>query len=128
MIKNFKVMDAVALSFNNNYFDLHNNFKITHLQINKRDLEIQFVSLKSDAKNKHIEIKFSELSYFESDVFPLANGYLFVSEIGYKNPEDMDRDWLLGENLSAPADHLFFRFDGDHFLRIFYQTAEVRIF
>lgn len=127
MIKNFKVMDAIALSFNNNYYDLHNDFKITQLQVDKRDLKIKFASLKSDAKNRHIEIIFSEFSYFESDVFPLTDGCLFVSEIGYKNPEDMDCDWLLGENLSVLADHLFFRFDGDHFLRIFSRSAEVRI-
>lgn len=128
MIKNFKIIDAVALSFNGDCFDLHNDFKITQLQVDKKDLKIEFASLKNDAKNKNIEIIFSEFSYFESDVFPMTDGYLFVSEIGYKNPEDMDCDWLLRENLSVSADHLFFRFDGDHFLRIFSRNAEVRIF
>lgn len=126
MIKNFKIMDAIALSFEDNYFDLHNDFEITQLRMNERDLIINFSSLNGSEKNKSIEIIFHEFSYFESDVFPLVDRCLFVSEIGYKNPDDMDCDWLLDEKSSTTGDHLFFRFDADNFLRIFARNAEVR--
>ncbi|RYH61442.1 MAG: hypothetical protein EON54_10175 [Alcaligenaceae bacterium] len=128
MIKNFKIMDAVALSFEDGYFDLHNDFKITRLKNNGQDLAIIFSSLKDDERNGSIELIFHEFSYFESDVFPLTSECLFISEMGYKNPDDMDCDWLLSEKSSVAGDHLFFRFDADRFLRIFARHAEVRIF
>jgi hypothetical protein len=48
-------------------------------------------------------------------------------ELGYKNPDDMDIDWLLQEQESSPDDHLVFTFSGGAFFRVHSQYAEVTL-
>lgn len=127
MIKNFEVVDAVGLSFEGNYFDLHNDFKIIDLKIDGSDFEIAFQRLVDSEEVGGVRIEFRNFNYLESDVFPLNGDCLFISEVGYKNPDDMDCDWLLSESASRVEDHLFFRFDADHFLRICAQSVEAKI-
>ncbi|MCT6721674.1 hypothetical protein [Acidovorax sp. K2F] len=127
MIRNFEIVEAVGLSFEAGYFDLHNDYKIADLWNNGGNFHIRFQRLPDSVGGQDVEIVFFGVCFLESDVLPANGRNLFISEIGYKNPDDVDYDWLLSEFLSTTEDHLFFRFDADHFLRIFAKIAEAKI-
>jgi len=43
--------------------------------------------------------------------------------MGYKNPDDIDDNWLMTEKQANSNDHLFLRFDKNDFIRIYCQEA-----
>jgi hypothetical protein len=48
-------------------------------------------------------------------------------ELGYKNPYDMDIDWLLQEEESFPNDHLVFTFSGGAYLLVHSQYSDITL-
>ncbi len=129
MDKNFFIDNAVAIGVEDHLCDLHNFYDFKELKI---DACVKAVSLlfvlnvqveKDKTMQKEVSIKFRGVEYFELSPNFVHKLTCNLEEIGYKNPGDMDVDWLIDENKSEKSDHLFFRFDSDEFIRIYSKTA-----
>ena len=131
MKKNFLVDQAIALSCEQGYYDLHNCFDFSGFEFNvsKKIFRLNFhraPESKGDAKELSIEILGVD-SLELSDFFVLHAGS-YLLEMGYKSATDRDHDWLISEEKCSPQDHLFFRFDQDEFIRVHGKQAEVCLY
>ncbi len=129
MDKNFVVDNAVAIDIEGSLYDLHNFYDFKELNI---DAAIKVVSLlfvinsqtvKDRQMYEKVSIKFRGVQYFELSQNFVSKITCDLEEIGYKNPGDMDVDWLIDENKSVESDHIFFRFANDEFIRIYSKEA-----
>lgn len=121
MEKNFLVDQAIGLSCEEHYFDLHNCYDFQGFDFDVIEktfcLNFTIASESQDLKQK-VSIKFVGV-----DTLEFSNGFFIhinrnLSEIGYKSADDQDHDWLVGEDKSSPQDHLFFRFEADQYIRL----------
>jgi len=129
MEKNFAVDQAIGLSCEGHYFDLHNcyDFQGFDFDVAGKTFYLNFTrssGSQQDLKQK-VSIKFVGIDAFElsDDFFRHINRNL--SELGYKSADDRDHDWLVGEDKSSPQDHLFFRFEADQYIRVHGRWATV---
>lgn len=129
MDKNFVVDNAVAINVEGYLYDLHNFYDFKELNI---DAAIKVVSLlfvinsqaaKGKQMKKKVSIKFMGVEYFELSPNFVSMITCDFEEIGYKNPGNMDVDWLVDESKSVESDHLFFRFSNDEFIRVYSKVA-----
>lgn len=124
MEKNFVIEDAVAVSVEGRYFDLHNLYDFKELRV-EVDTKVVYLSFEINSKfketaqtDKTLMIKFKGVDYFELSPNFVAKATGDLEEIGYKNPGDMDVDWLINDEKFTKTDHIFFRFGNDEFIRI----------
>ncbi|NWC00539.1 hypothetical protein HX882_32175 [Pseudomonas gingeri] len=130
MIKNFSIPDSVTLQINERVFDLHNDFNVYAVSKNFQEnvLEVTFASTVEGIKpQERITVTFHEIDalLLSSNALNLAEPDLM--EMGYKNPEDFDHDWINRESVSTSEDHLFFRLCGDEFIRLHSKSATARV-
>src|SRR5689334_9769772 len=124
MSKNFKIYGGVILESQNFSFDIHNDFDLKGLSINlfDKELNILFERFESDWINGDLPIKF-ELEFKNFKTFNISKNFfsssdLTVDQIGYKEKDDTNMDWLIEEeNFQEGFDYVI-RLMNDEFLRI----------
>lgn len=131
MEKNFTIEQAVSINYEGQHFDLHNcyDFKKFSFEIGTKTVLLKF-ELNSEfagssAMVRSIIVKFSGVDFFQ--LSPQFANFVSdnLSEMGYKNPDDMDHDWLVGESKSTKLDHMFFRLANDEYIRLHSRWAAV---
>jgi len=128
MKKGFEIGQSNEVIKADKIYDLHNmyNFIGVVLIAKDRRLHILFEPNPEYGKSQlPILLSFEEIDYLE---FSPNFGTRIISgldEIGYKNPEDRDDEWLMDEQQATCNDHLFFRMDGGDFIRIHCQNADI---
>lgn len=128
MEKDFLILDAVAIQIGSDYCDLHNDFDLSSLRVDfaDRTLHLWFSPAPTNSSatpNKNVSLSFYDIDYLSVSSALLARMTQDVVEIGYKNPDDFDHDWLIRESQATSADHLFIRFSGDEFIRVHSKVA-----
>lgn len=128
MKKNFVVDNSVALEGNDFYYDLHNSYVVSNINLSpdKKTLKIVLERLNGnwikETDPKKIELVFENINFLDvsSNFDHLPQG---IEEIGYKNEGDFDYDWLMNED--ADNDHLVLRLVNDEYLRVLSGSAKV---
>ena len=129
MDKNFSIDNAVSIDADDYLCDLHNFYDFTEIRIeaSTESVSILFTLNSQFEENglmqKEVSIKFSGVEYFELSPNFVSKFTRNLEEIGYKNANDKDVDWLINEDKSEKTDHLFFRFETDEFIRIYSKMA-----
>ena len=128
MDKNFKVGQSNELVQGDKIFDLHNCYDFSGFFL--RNDYTAFLAFGPNAEYgiglPPVLLEFCRLDYLmlSSDFFTLDR--IDLDEIGYKSPNDIDDQWLLGEDQADSECHIFFRFLGGHFVRMHGSRAELR--
>jgi hypothetical protein len=122
MKKNFKVGQSNELITVKNTYDLHNMYDYIGVMIRNstQDVKISFVPNSTYGKDEaQISLRFSKVSFLEFSSNFGAQIINNIDEIGYKKEGDYDDEWLLTEVQASGNDHLFFRLENNHFIRIY---------
>jgi hypothetical protein len=129
MLKDFLIADNVGVKIGAQYADLHNDYDLTQIRIGSRDsiVEIEF-KLRHEAANMQrpatIVFRFSNVDWFQTSHGVANVGDGDLAEIGYKEPEDTDHNWLIREEQAAAESHMFFRLTNDEYIRIHARKAQ----
>jgi hypothetical protein len=109
----------IALQSGESYFDVHNDYELVSSLRDSARCYLHFV--KRTAKwvkvpdPSHLALVFEQVQYFQqSEELQLPNS---IQEIGFKELNDLDVDWFM-ELPEAETDHILFRLEDDHFIRI----------
>lgn len=126
MIKNFIISSSVNLKFDGQEPDLHNCYRvqtITHCSQTRTFKIIFSQTYPPNAPTTLITLEFSNTAILSvsENIFNLKEPYL--EEMGYKNPDDTDLDWLIEQRKSTPDDHLILRFCDDEYIRVYCDRA-----
>ncbi len=131
MERNFTIEQAVSVNYEDQCFDLHNcyDFKEFCFEVLTKTVLLKF-ELNNGVANSNnmarlICLKFSSVDYFELSPQFVNGVNQNLSEIGYKNPDDTDYDWLINESKSTRLDHIFFRLANDEYIRLHSRWAVV---
>lgn len=128
MKKEFAIGQSNEIIKGQKIIDLHNEYDFVGviLKGNECRLQIQFAPNPEHGKGKpHITLNFDGIDYLEFSPNFGTRPISGLDEIGYKNVNDRDDNWLLTEQQATDKDHLFFRMDGGSFIRIHSQHADV---
>lgn len=119
------------MNFETMSFDLHNNydFKAVDFHIASKTFSLIFESASCmEFKGKKADtlmIRFIDVDYLKfSDGF-VQHVTHDLAEIGYKNPQDNDLDWLMGEKNCEALDHMIFRFANDEYIKLHSSSSKV---
>ncbi|MBS1632569.1 MAG: hypothetical protein JST10_08350 [Bacteroidetes bacterium] len=132
MRKNFKIAQSISIEGEGFYYDLHNNYDFSNLQLSSSNnsVYISFTRKNGGWVPSENPLKLGllfyglKLIYFSKNFF--INPSTNIEELGYKAIDDENLDWLSQEDKSLSDDHLVFRFDNDEFIRIYAETVEVK--
>ncbi len=133
MLKDFVIADAVAIQIGSQYIDLHNFYDFVQLRLSPMDgtVEMFFRRVSGlEAPADHpltVELLFSDVDYLAVSSEVGKQSERSVHEIGYKEPNDTDLDWLDDEKHATPAAHLFVGLDNDQFVRIHARRVQARL-
>lgn len=123
MKKNFLIDQAVGVIYEGRYFDLHNcyNFQGFEFEVVGKKFRLVFECSDSALTTPQTKIL---IEFIDVSVLELSYGFTShinqnLVEMGYKNADDRDYDWLVEERNAFETDHLFFRFDSDEYIRIY---------
>jgi hypothetical protein len=134
MKKNFKVVDGIAIQFENFYLDLHNDYDVININIKIEEqtiVKLLFNKLNEKWVNKEnpssIVLEFEGLENldFSENLFTTFSNT--IEEIGYKDKNDKDYDWIQSESQSNIESNIFFRFENDGYIKIYSQSAILRL-
>ena len=113
------------------FLDLHNcyDFKELGFEVATKTASLKFEVNKSiDGSGEMMQaivLKFSGVDHFElSPQFANSVSH-YLAEMGYKNPDDSDLDWLVDEGRSTKSDHIVFRLANDEYIRLHSRWALV---
>ncbi|TVQ84918.1 MAG: hypothetical protein EA357_01630 [Micavibrio sp.] len=109
-------------------YDLHNLYDFVGVILKTKDRYLQLLfspNSEYGEKEPPVLLNFEDVDYLEFSPDFGTRTLSGLAEIGYKNPEDRDDDWLLNEEQAASGDHLFFRMDGDEFVRLHCRYADL---
>lgn len=128
MQKNFRVGKNNELIHEGRVYDLHNQYDFGGLFMDGRGmLRLLFkANAEHGAGLPSIGVEFHDVDYLELSESFASAVVPDLDEVGYKNPGDWDDNWLLSEKQAGAASHLFFRFSGDHYLRVHSGSARLR--
>jgi hypothetical protein len=121
MNRNFILSDAVTIEFNEKWFDLHNCFDISKLlySFTEKKLVLSFSGLPEFlGGTPTVTMEFSEILRISHSPGLLDLEEPTLIEMGFKNPDDYDHDWIIEENMATTDDDFFIRFVKDEYLRI----------
>ena len=127
MKKQFKIDHSIAIEMDGIYIDLHNfySFEGFIIDIPKNEVKLEWTKLEKwdgEQGDKYVCMVFENVSFFNmSDNFFKVHPKS-LEEIGYKEYHDFDYDWLNNEEQSKENYHIFFRFEGDEYLRVYSET------
>ena len=128
MKKGFEIGQSNEIIKAGKIYDLHNLYDFIGVVLKAKDRRFQILFEPNPEYGKGqlpISLSFEEIDYLE---FSPNFGTRVVSgldEMGYKNPEDRDDEWLMDEQQATCNDHLFFRMDGGDFIRVHCQYADL---
>ena len=122
--------DSVSVQTGDQYFDLHNCFDLSGLEIDFAKKQVTLLLTSSDVTLMNKSPKTLRLLFSEVDFCYVSNGTTEkmvrdIAELGYKRPNDFDHNWLVNEKNKSPDDHLFIRLAGDEFIRVHGETAKL---
>ena len=109
-------------------YDLHNLYDFVGIVLKgrNRQLRILFEPRPDFGENgAPVSLVFDEIDYLELSLNFSSRVIQNLDEMGYKNPDDQDDEWLLDEQQSTPNDHLFIRLEGNDFIRVHCQHADI---
>lgn len=128
MQRSFRVGQSNELIKEGKIYDLHNDYLPTLIVFDtqKHTLRIVFKNLTADCdEGKRLALVFFDVDVLEFSGNIAATGTFGVDEIGYKDVDDYDYDWLSTEAQSEGSDHLILRFDGGATLRLHSANADI---
>ncbi len=128
MNKNFEIGQSNEIIKSGKVYDLHNSYDFVGivLKTSVRKLEVLFEPNSEYGNNElPILLCFEEIDYLEFSPNFGASAVSGLDEMGYKNPDEPDDEWLMSENQSTSNDHLFFRLDGGGFIRVHCKKANL---
>jgi hypothetical protein len=128
MKKNFKIGQSNELIKSDVVYDLHNEFDFLGITLKTSDRTLRLVfkpNSQLENSNSPIVLNFQNVDYLEFSTNFGSQINSGLDEIGYKNPNDRDDNWLKSEQQANCDDHLFFRFDKGEFIRVFCQKVEL---
>ncbi len=103
--------------------DLHNDFLTTAITFDSRENELR-VLFKRTSDGKSFALEFAEIDILEFSGNLGNRGVSGLDEMGYKDVNDYDYEWLSDEAQSTLSDHLVIRFDGGATLRVHGASAD----
>jgi hypothetical protein len=129
MKRNFSTYGGVVLQINNNSFDTHNDYSFDQFTINviEKGFTIYFKKKAEKRVDRKLPMTFSiDFDYFTllkiSGNF-MSSDNLTIDQIGYKDKNDFDIDWLIeDENFNDDLDLIIRLVDNDY-LRINAKTC-----
>lgn len=129
MHRNFSVGQANELVLDGRIFDLHNWYDFTSLVIfSEKRVQLWFTPSPEHRDNGDVlVIDVQGVGALEITQDVLLGNARDLDEIGYKNPEDGDLDWLIGEHQATSADHLVFRFGPSDYVRVYGDRAQLHV-
>lgn len=132
MKKNFIVDQAIYVNIKNNCYDLHNDYAFIACNFAPSKSLIYLTWLRLDRKwvkasypNK-IVIVFHDILFFYISNALMTEKVTTIQEIGYKDPDDKDLDWLNDERNFTANSQIIFRFENDEFIRVGAGIAEAK--
>lgn len=131
MKKNFALNDdSISFQIANHYFDVHNGFHLCGLEIDfiAKQMTIRFSTSNTplmDQMHEKLTLLFRGVDFLTVNIGNIGKINCDVAELGYKQPDDFDHDWLMREKNCSSEAHLFIRFEGDEFIRIHGETVEL---
>jgi hypothetical protein len=123
MKKNFKIQNGIYINYNEEVFDLHNNYDFKGFHFNtKKDTIILKWELNEGPWIKQSEEMAITLECRDIQNFSVStensSSLININEIGYVFPKEEIQEWLLSEENFVDNCHLVLRFEGDNFIRI----------
>lgn len=121
MIRNFKLSDSVTLSLTDTSFDLHNFFDLQSLSYDYQHRTLTLVFIGIDRLLGYpakASLEFRGIQKLSSSCGIMNLKEQTLDEMGFKNPDDNDLDWLIEEQMASVADDFVMRFIHDEYLRI----------
>jgi hypothetical protein len=130
MRRDFKIKRGVEIWKDDIFVDLHNLYYLSDISFlmasalltvcfsRNKYPKPQSISLPS----KTIFV-FTTISYLEISKGVLSGGANQLEEIGYKDSNDQNMDWLVTEDKSSELNHVVFRFQDDEFIRVDCENA-----
>ena len=109
-------------------YDLHNLYDFVGIVLNGKDRQLRILfdpSPDFGEKGGPVSLVFNKIDYLELSPSFGSRVIQNLDEMGYKKPDDQDDEWLLDEQQSTPNDHLFIRFEGNDFIRVHCQHADI---
>lgn len=128
MNKGFRIGQSNEIIKAGKIYDLHNLYDFIGIFFTSKAcrLEISFKPIPEFGDGKvPISLIFEGIDYLEFSPQFWTKNISGLDEMGYKNPEDHDDEWLLSEKQASFNDHLFFRMDSGDFIRIHCQNADL---
>jgi hypothetical protein len=125
MEKNFEIGQSNEVLAGGKVYDLHNLYDLSEVRIGRsRDVWISFEANAEHGQGQpRLVLTFAGVDYLEFSPRFGARPVRNVDEMGYKNPDDRQDEWLLTEQQATRADHLFLRLGGGDFIRVHSQRA-----
>jgi hypothetical protein len=134
MKKDFKLDNSNAIEGSAGYFDLHNDFylKAIHLSLGVESALEMILHKRSGSwvaasTPAQIRIVFEKLLFLELSPSIVSDFSSTIEEIGYKDANDQDYDWLLGEENSTLDSHLFFMLENYEYIRVYCEKINLLI-
>jgi hypothetical protein len=128
MEKKFSIGQSNEIIKDDKIFDLHNSYEFIGIVLKSKERYFQILFEPSPEYGKGklpVSLHFDAIDYLEFSPNFGTRLIYGLDEIGYKNPDDRDEEWLLSEQQSTHDDHLFFRLDGGDFIRVHCQHADI---
>ena len=128
MDRNFSIGQANELVLDGQSFDLHNCYDFGGVVImSTRRVQFWFTPDTEQTKNVNALV----IDILGIDVLEITDGIMLgtmrdLDEMGFKNPADVDLDWLMGEHHATGADHLVFSFGPREYVRVHGKRAQLR--
>lgn len=128
MKKTFEIGQSNELIKAGKIYDLHNMYDFIGLVLKAkgRQLDLLFKPNPEYGKDQlPISLNFEQIDYLELSPNFGTRVISGLDEMGYKNPEDCEDEWLMDEQQAICSDHLFFRMDDGDFIRVHCRNADL---
>lgn len=128
MKKSFEIGQSNEVIKAGKIYDLHSQYDFIGVVLKAKDRRLQILFEPNPEYGKGqlpIWLSFEEIDYLEFSPNFGTRVVSGLSEMGYKNPEDRDDEWLMDEQQATCDEHLFFRLDGGDFIRVHCQYANL---
>lgn len=124
MVKNFQLGQSIELILDEHCFDLHNCYNLEEISILDNKVVFRFEPDIDFGKTlPPILISFIRPTFLTIDHTLLGSSLRYLDQMGYKNPNDFDEEWLLEEKEASEEDHFLFQFVNGSTIRIFAEQA-----